>query len=75
MNKKAFTEITTISDSPKRRPYVSKISIILPEGLEYRFDGETCLLLDVPYLVRIKPAKETTNGKNAQKLTARCSNA
>jgi hypothetical protein len=70
MNKKAFTEITTISGSPKRRPYASKISIILPEGLEYRFDGETSLLLDVPYIVRIKPVNETEKGRKNQKLTA-----
>jgi hypothetical protein len=70
MNKKAFSEIITISSSPKRRPYASKISIILPEGLEYRFDGETSLLLEVPYIVRIKPAKETENGRTNQKLTA-----
>jgi hypothetical protein len=70
MNKQTFTEISTISNSPKRRPYASKISIILPEGIEYRFDGETSLLLEVPYIVRIEPAKETANGKNTQKLTA-----
>lgn len=70
MNKQTFTEICTISNSPKRRPYASKISIILPEGIEYRFDGETSLLLEVPYIVRIKPAKDTEKGKNTQKLTA-----
>ncbi|MDD2338472.1 MAG: HEPN domain-containing protein [Geobacteraceae bacterium] len=70
MNKKSYSEIFTISNSPKRRPYASKISIALPEGLEYRFDGETTLLLDAPYIVRIKPIIQKEGGKNPQKLTA-----
>lgn len=55
MNKKTNLEIHTIANSHNRRPYASKIAIVLPKGLEYGFDGETSLLLEEPYIVRIKP--------------------
>lgn len=72
MNKRKAEEINVISNSPKRRPYASRIALILAEGLEYGFDGEACLLLDGDFLVRIKPEKEKIkdNGKSLQKLTA-----
>lgn len=72
MNKKTHKEINIISNSPKRRPYASKITIVLEEGFEYGFDGETCLLLDGDFLVRIKPETEKTkhDKKNLQQITA-----
>ena len=68
MNKKTRLEIHTIANSHKRRPYASRIAMVLPEGLEYGFDGETSLLLDEPYIVRIKPIEKKKEGSNQQKL-------
>lgn len=72
MNKRKAEEIEAIADSPKRRPYASKISLVLGEGLEYGFDGEACLLIDENCIVRIKPENEkiSEKGKVLQKLTA-----
>lgn len=72
MSKKRTEEVKVIAESPKRRPYASKISLILGEGLEYGFDGEACLLIDTNYIVRVRPEKEKINekGKVLQKLTA-----
>lgn len=72
MKKRKVEEINVISDSPKRRPYASKIALVLAEGLEYGFDGEACLMLDGDFVVRVKPEDQKINedGKKLQKLTA-----
>lgn len=72
MSKKKTEEVKAISESPKRRPYASKISLVLGEGLKFGFDGEVCLLLDTNCIVRVQPEKEKINekGKVLQKLTA-----
>jgi hypothetical protein len=56
--KKSLNEIKVIYESPKRRPYASKINFELPKGLSYGFHGECCLLVDRGVIVRIKPEAE-----------------
>jgi hypothetical protein len=72
MSKKKNEEIKVISESPNRRPYASKIAMILGEGLEFGFDGEACLLTEEKCIVRISPDKEKAkrDGKKLQKLNA-----
>jgi len=72
MSKKKNEEIKVIFESPNRRPYASKIAMILGEGLEFGFDGEACLLTEEKCIVRISPDKEETkkDGKKLQKLNA-----
>lgn len=72
MNKKKSEEIKIISESPKRRPYASKIAIVLGEGYEFGFDGETCLLIDEKYIITISSSSEMPekDGKKLQKLIA-----
>ena len=60
MSKKTNEEIKVISESPKRRPYASKIAVILGGGYEFGFDGEACLLTDEKCKVR---AENGAHGK------------
>jgi len=72
LSKNKDKEIKVIFESPNRRPYASKIAMILGEGLEIGFDGEACLLTEEKCIVRISPDKEKTkkDGKTLQKLNA-----
>ncbi len=72
VSKRKAQEINVIVNSPKRRPYASKISLVLGEGMEYGFDGEACLLTNEAFIVKVKPENEKINekGKALQKLTA-----
>lgn len=65
LGKRSLKEINIITNSPKRRPYASQITMVLEEGREYGFDGETCALFEGDFIVRIKPEKE--NSKNGSK--------
>ena len=66
---KNVEEKKMISEHPERRPYASKIDFILEVGTEYKFEGEACLLLKAPYVVRIKPKQNEQLGHH-QCLTA-----
>lgn len=47
-----------ISESPERRPYGAKVRMILKEGNELNFDGETSFLLDnKSAIICLKPLK------------------
>jgi len=72
MSKKLIEELKVIADYPSRRPYAAKISLILDKGLDYGFDGETSLLLEIPYIVKIRPEETTGVSEQVkyQKLTA-----
>lgn len=70
MNKKRIEELKIIDEHPKLRPYGSYISFILGDSLEYGFDGETSLLLDAAYIVRMLPDQKNNLRNEPQKLTA-----
>lgn len=71
LGKRNLKEINVITNSPKRRPYASKITMVLEEGREYGFDGETCALFEGDFIVRIKPEKENpkNDSKKLQQIT------
>lgn len=72
MSKRREAEIAMISDQPGRRPYAAKVGILLEEGIEYRFGGEACLLIDGDFIIRVRPEKESPreDGGRLQRLTA-----
>ena len=56
MSKKKPEPRQIIDESPNRRPYGSKVGIILDNGYQLRFQGEACLLVDDKSIVRILPS-------------------
>ena len=72
MGKRKIEELKVISESPKQRPYASKISFVLGKGHEFGFDGEVCLLTGEKAIVRISPTQDIQReeGKKLQNLIA-----
>ena len=56
MSKKKPEPRQIIDESPNRRPYGSKVGIILDNGYQLRFQGEACLLVDDKSIVGILPS-------------------
>ena len=69
MSRRRTEELSIISDSPKRRPYASKISFIIGGGSKYNFDGEACLLFENDYITKIKPENSGRHDRDQQLQT------
>lgn len=70
--KRMTSERKVISESPKRRPYASKVTLVLGKGNVYDFDGEVCLLTQGDFIVHLRPdePREIRDGYELQRITA-----
>lgn len=68
MSKKRLSKRHLIAERPDRRPYGSKVGIILSNTHRFGVDGESCLLLNNDMIIRLIPQKN--NKFEVQKFTA-----
>ncbi len=59
-------ERLTIANSPLRRPYAARFSLLLEKTTRFQIDGECTFLLDRNIVVRVKPAKEDSSKQDQQ---------
>lgn len=68
MSQKRLSKRHLIVERADRRPYGSKVGIILSDAHHFGFDGESCLLLSNDLIIRLIPQKN--NKFEVQKFTA-----
>lgn len=61
MRKKQITERKVIQDSPTRRPYGAKLTLILEEDTKFPIDGPCELLISTDHIIRISPRIDEKN--------------
>ena len=59
-----------IQARPNRRPYGSQVGIVLGEGNQFGFEGDSSLLVGKDVIVRLKPRKEQEGRYEVQKFDA-----
>jgi hypothetical protein len=64
------TERVTIQREPHRRPYGSRVDIVLGNSDRFAFDAEASLLVSNNCIVRLRPGTGTIGGDKVQKITA-----
>ncbi|KJV05376.1 hypothetical protein [Methylocucumis oryzae] len=61
MSKKQTEEKIVICDSPSRRPYGAKLTLLLEEGTKFPIEGDCELLVSSNHLIRITPGAADEN--------------
>ena len=63
---KTRQERLVIANSPKRRPYAARFSLVLEKTIKFQIDGECTFLVDRNIIVRVKPATEDATNRDQQ---------
>ena len=63
MSKSRSNEKMMILDSVSRRPYGTKLSVLLDDSTRMMLHGDACLLTDTDYIIKVRPIKSQDPGQ------------